>query len=447
MAHRDDPREKYRVERERIENGTETVAALNGENGERILELLDALDPEERSASLVHDGQQVTLASSTLRSYAMRLRMLASEADRPLIELTNEDIDALMEFLLDGSASVGPSDGYTKGTVAQFESALKAFYRYHEGHAVDPEEIPVETQEDSKVDERDLWTVDEIQDMRSVINSKRNEALFELLAYTGQRIRVIQTLRVKDVDPDKGSTGRYYVNEEVEGRKDREGHGPLLGAQGPVRRWLQVHPTGDPEDALITCPPDRTGGATPGERITQVTIRQVLQRIADKAGVDKDVHPHMFRHYFTTVAKRDFGMDDAYIKRLRGDAPGSNVMETTYSHLSDEDAAGHAESQFTGEEPENAMTPAAPCSVCGEMLQAGDKACSNCGAKRAPDAEKSEVEELQERIEELEREKEIQQDIGAAKVLSGDEISDAELEVIASDDALLAKLIEMRSND
>jgi integrase len=267
---------------------------------------------------------------------------------------------------------------------------LKAFYRYHDGHDVDPEQIPTETQESSAVDERDLWTAEEIGAMRSVIDSKRNEALFELLAYTGQRIRVVQTLRVKDVMPDKESTGRYYVNEEVEGRKNRQGHGPLLGAQAPIRRWLQVHPTGAPEDALITCPPNRTGGATPGERITQTSIRDVLGRIAEKAGVEKDVHPHMFRHYFTTVAKRDFGMDDAYIKRLRGDAPGSNVMETTYSHLSDEDAAGHAEAQFTGEEPEeNALTPAAPCTVCGEMMQAGDAACRNCGAGRTPEAEES----------------------------------------------------------
>ena len=31
-------------------------------------------------------------------------------------------------------------------------------------------------------------------------------------------------------------------------------------------------------------------------------------------------------------------MDDAYVKHLRGDSPGSNVMETTYRHLSDDDA-------------------------------------------------------------------------------------------------------------
>jgi len=72
--------------------------------------------------------------------------------------------------------------------------------------------------------------------------------------------------------------------------------------------------------------------------ITQDTIRYNLRKIADNAEVDKDVHPHIFRHYFTTIAKRDYDMDDAYVKHLRGDSPGSNVMETTYRHLSDDDA-------------------------------------------------------------------------------------------------------------
>ncbi|MFB6198800.1 MAG: tyrosine-type recombinase/integrase [Halobacteriaceae archaeon] len=435
----------YGEERARLKD----AESLGGDTIDRILETLDALDAEVRTPAFVHEGEKVELASSTLRSYAMRLRLLANEVNRPFLELTNAEIDDLMVALLKGSAGIGPSKGYTNGTAAQFESALKAFYRYHDDHEVDPEAIPVETQKPSKVDERDLWELDEIKEMLSVINSKHNEALFELLAYTGQRVRVIQTLRVKDVDPDKGETGRYYVNEEVEGLKNREGRGPLLGAQGAVRRSLQVHPTGEPNDALITCPPDRTGGATPGERITQTTIRQVLKRIADKADVKKAVHPHMFRHYFTTVAKRDFGMDDAYIKRLRGDAPGSNVMETTYSHLSDEDASGHAESQFTGEVPETALTPAAPCSVCGEMLQAGDKACSNCGAKRAPDAEQSEIEQLYDRIEKLEAEREIVEDIGAEKALAGmngEGVTEADLTALAKNDQILAKLIELRSN-
>lgn len=408
MTDTDSPRHKYERERERIEE------QLEGANREHVLELLDALDPEVRRPTFEHDGEKTTLASSSLFVYGARLRLLSGEVGKPLIELTNPEIDDLADGLLDGSTGIGPADGYSVSWVQQAENALKAFFRYHEGHDVDPEEIPMESQERTSVDERALWTVDEVNRMRSVIDSKRNEAFFELLAYTGQRIRVVQTLRVKDVDPDAGDTGRYYVNDEVEGRKNRDGHGPLLGARGAVRRWLEVHPTkGEPdheEHALITAMPNTTG--TPGEPLTQTTLRDILRDIADRAGVEKDVHPHMFRHYFTTMARKPksrggFEIDPDHIKRLRGDSPGSTVMETTYQHLGDEDSSEHAEDAFRGEEPEgNALLPAGPCGTCGEMLDAGDKACPNCGHRRAliDESEVDTIDSVIERLKEAEEE-------------------------------------------
>jgi integrase len=94
------------------------------------------------------------------------------------------------------------------------------------------------------------------------------------------------------------------------------------------------------------------GGGESGGMLTQDTIRYHLEKAADKAGVEKTVHPHIFRHYFKTIAKRDYDLDDAYIKHLRGDSPGSNVMETTYRHLSDGDAFEHASAKFEGREVE-----------------------------------------------------------------------------------------------
>lgn len=439
MAHRDDPRTRYELELDRLEavtggapDDTDGPGKLRGDvsetDAEEIREVLEALDGENRRSVFTHDGETVTHQPKTLSNYATRLRLAATEADGDLQEQTTDDVNDMMADMADGRAEIAPSDGYTDGTVGQYQSALIAFYRYYDDHDVDPEAIHVYAPEETTVDERDMFSPEEVQAMREAIDSPRERCLFELLAYSGQRIRAIQTLRVKDVDLDQGV---FYLNENEDGLKDSKGKRPLLGAAEYVRRWLDYHPTGEPEDFLIT--PKPTGGGQPGGKLTQDTIRYHLRKYADKADVSKDVNPHVFRHYFTTIAKRDYGMDDAYIKHLRGDAPGSNVMETTYRHLSDDDAIDHAK-EATGQkepEPQPSLSPDA-CPTCGELLEPDAKACGRCGAVFTPDAQ--------------EAQKQVQQDMGASKALAdGEELTDDDLAEIADDDAILSKLIEIRS--
>lgn len=237
-----------------------------------------------------------------------------------------------------------------------------------------------------------MFTEEEVQAMRDEIESPRNRCLFELLAYTGQRLRAIQTLRIKDIDVQNDV---FYLNEEADGLKGANGKRPLLGASEYVYQWLEYHPTGEPDDYLLT-PTQTSKGAVPGEMLSQSTIRYHLRKIADKAGVDKDVNPHIFRHYFTTIAKRDYGMDDAHIKRLRGDAPQSNVMETTYRHLTDNDTIEHAQAKHEGREPETERPLTLKVRpTCKTELSHDAKACSRCGTVFTPDAAAA-----QEKVEE-----------------------------------------------
>lgn len=382
MGKSDNPRDIYNVKLERLDRAVQE-GDVTESDAELIRGLLDAFDEQVPGEVFRANGNgRETLASKTLANYTTRLRMAAQELDGGLLEQDTDTINDLMADLSRGDAAVGPSDGYAKGTVGQYQSALKALYRYYDGHDVDPEAIPVFAPEKSPVDERDMFSVEEVQAMRDAIENERERCLFELLAYTGQRIRAIQTLRIKDIDL---SEEVMYLNDDAEGLKGASGKRPLLGAAAYVRRWLDYHPTGEPDDYLIT--PKSTGGGTPGDTLSQDTIRYHLRKIADKADVDKDVHPHIFRHYFTTIAKRDYDMDDAYIKHLRGDAPGSNVMETTYRHLSDDDAVEHAQVATGEKEPED-ESPLSPekCPTCGELLDPNAKACSVCGTVFTPDA-------------------------------------------------------------
>jgi len=89
-------------------------------------------------------------------------------------------------------------------------------------------------------------------------------------------------------------------------------------------------------------------------------------------------------------------MDDDTIKWLIHHSDSSDVMRTTYKHLSSEDWIQKAEvsAGYAEEEEESSLTPMA-CDVCGHSLGPTDVACSNCGNVFSPDAHstKEEIEE------------------------------------------------------
>lgn len=241
-----------------------------------------------------------------------------------------------------------------------------------------------------------MFTKEEIQALREGCNNTRDRCLLELLVYTGQRIRALQTLRIKDIDLDDGV---YYLNTDELGLKGAEKTGkkrPLLGAEKAVRDWIEHHPTGNPDDYLITPIPSATNTSGEGEYLSLPAIRRGLQRIAERAGVydretgeGKPPNPHNFRHYFVTVCYREYDMDPSTIKFLIGHGQESTVMETTYQHLTDEDHINAARAQSSAgrepDEPEGALTPET-CPTCRENLPPNAKACSNCGQVFTPDA-------------------------------------------------------------
>jgi integrase len=383
MVKSDDPRARYQREHERLDD-------MGAPDAGPIKELLRALDPEDHTANHVVDGEQETLAVSSLTSYGRALRLLSGETDDPLLETTTDKFNEIFDWW---------GDELSGQTVKQRQSALMKFLRYHPNPTADPRGIVlVNVDTSSSLDPDSVLTGDEIDALRDACSNDRDHCLVDLLAYTGQRIRAIQTLRVKDVDPDAGASGKYWLNDEVEGLKGADKTAttrPLLGAQKAVREWLRAHPTGEPDDYLLTALPSATapGGLTPGGTLDRSSIHVRLSRIADDADVDKDVNPHAFRHFFVTTCKRDYGLEDSEIKHLIGHGPDSRVMETTYSHLSDNEVARNVEEKvgYDVEKDDSALTPPT-CLTCNEPLPGSAKACPSCGAVYTPDAKASQDE-------------------------------------------------------
>ena len=378
------PREKLaarlRTFDEYVENGE-----IDDESAEAIRELIRAYDSE--NIMVPKPSGEKNREPGTLMSWLYRLTVFARHRD--LTTATDDELNGDVQEMLDGTHPRVKDEGLKQGTLRAYQAALRKFYGYHD-YDVDSANIPLFDKEDTSVDPNDMLTREEIQEARGAAGNPRDRALFDLLLYTGQRREAIRTLRLKDVDVQAGT---YRLNPEVDGLKgasDRNGKRPLLGAKGALQNWLEYHPApNEPETYLITARPSYAA-VDPFEPVSGETIRRVMADIKEKTDIKKPMHPHAMRHNFVTIAKRDHDLADDTIKYLIGHDPASNVMETTYAHLSGDDHVERAETAWGIREPED-DSPLTPdvCTVCGNPLEASAKACARCGAVYTPDAQAS----------------------------------------------------------
>lgn len=403
MAHADDPAERYRKARARLDEARDAGDVSDADH-DAITTFLDAKDDRKKAVPAPESG---TAALRSLESYCRRLEAAAGE--RELSGLDTDGVNRLIDDLRTGGTTVGPADGYADGSMQAFSGALSGFYAVNEELGVDPDDVVSVSGGDPAIDSRSVLQREEIQELRGAITNARDRALFELLAFTMQRIRAIQTLRVKDIDLENGE---FYLNTDANGLKGAAGKRPLLGAEGPVRQWLEYHPTDDPDDALITVLPGAQNGEA-GEPLTQAHMNRRLRAIRDRTDVEKPTNAHAFRHYGVTVARAVYDLSWDEIAFMGGWA-SPETPKRIYEHLTDEEFIRKIKVAFGEEEPDDGEDPEdIICTSCGFPLPPDSKACNNCGATIRADAV-SVLEEFEEGA--TERAVEVESEIEAQAV-------------------------------
>ena len=374
------PRDRLNNEKDVVEELTD-VGELSIETRDALLEWADALDDRiTRRKYLDAKGREKTLAPRSIENYLQALR-LCQERGLDLLECSADEFNAFIDRQHD-------ERGLSKVTLMRYQAAAQTFYRYHD-LVIEPDEVHVYAERsEPRHDDRDMFTDDDIDALRDACDRPRDRAFLEMLVYTGQRLTAIRTLRIKDIDVDKGV---LYLNDEVDGLKgaDRRGRKrPLFGARKYVRDWLQYHPRkGEPDAPLFVGDPNHWKTKL-DEPWSEPGVRKHLKRIAERAGVDKPVNPHNFRHYFVTVMKREYSMDTDTLRALLGVTKDSTILETTYSHVTNDDYVRKAEEQLGYREPADAgsLTPET-CPTCGEILQDHWRRCPACGEIFGPELE------------------------------------------------------------
>lgn len=201
------------------------------------------------------------------------------------------------------------------GAVSQCRvlSGLRSLFRFMvlDGYRDDD---PTEFVESPKTGEHlpEVLSVDEVDRMEAAIDlskpeGHRNRAIVEVMFSCGLRVSELIQLRLSDLYIDE-----QYVRVRGKGAKERLV--PMSGrAVSELANWFEWR-------RLVDIKPgeeDYVFLSRLGKRLTRTMVLIMVKRLADAAGIAKNISPHTLRHSFAT-ALLEGGADLSVIQELLG---------------------------------------------------------------------------------------------------------------------------------
>ena len=147
----------------------------------------------------------------------------------------------------------------------------------------------------------------------------RDITILEVLFSTGIRISELCSLTINDINLE---TGKITIHGK--GSKERLvyiGNNNVLSA---IRKYYSMHIKISNTNLFLFTNKQ-------GKRLSEQSVRHMIDRYANKAGVKQHITPHMFRHSFATLLLDD-GVDIRQIQNILGHA--SIVTTQIYTHVS-----------------------------------------------------------------------------------------------------------------
>lgn len=266
-------------------------------------------------------------SKNTIASYALDLRRYVEFLRRQRVG----DLDRVTEAHMSKFVTSLGKDGLSPRSVTRTLSAIKSFHTFLMGDGVmhinpsehiDRPKLPralpgVLTQPEvdailnqparSTQDKRNLWL--------------RDKAILETLYATGMRVSELINLLQPNLLPEEG-----LVRVLGKGSKER-----MVPIGGSALRWIARYQQevrslltqrGKSNDVLFL--------NVRGTALTRMSIWNIVQEYASKAGLTKDVHPHTFRHSFATHLLEG-GADLRAVQEMLGHSDISTTQ--IYTHI------------------------------------------------------------------------------------------------------------------
>ena len=203
-------------------------------------------------------------------------------------------------------------NGNSKRTINRKLSSLRSFFKYLVRNNIvyqNPAEIVASPS--FSVEKPDVLTIEEINSLREVISLKtangiRDRLMLELLYSSG--ITTVELLSVGEGVFDLDKRELYVTN----GKNNR-----IVFFSERVRKYFKDYVEAKKKKYKEKYNPDILFVNGSGNRLSDRSLRRIIDRYAKKAGIEREISPYSFRHTFA-VHMLSHGMDVLYVKELMG---------------------------------------------------------------------------------------------------------------------------------
>ena len=213
---------------------------------------------------------------------------------------------------------------HAKASQARELSGVKSFYNYllmHDKIEQSPTELITTPKRTRHLPE--VLTIEEVEQIIDSIpldttKGKRDRAMLELLYSCGLRVTELTTLRLSDL-----FFGEGYIR--VMGKGSKQRLVPIGNvARERIMMYMDERKVKDSKNKDILFLSNR------GDKLTRIMVFTIIRQAVERAGIDKTVSPHTFRHSFATHLLAG----GASIRQVQ-EMLGHESIETTeiYTHL------------------------------------------------------------------------------------------------------------------
>ncbi|MEK6873934.1 MAG: site-specific tyrosine recombinase/integron integrase [Nanoarchaeota archaeon] len=242
----------------------------------------------------------------TVRNYVNANKILLDFTNKNPEDINEDDIKLFMSEKISDKAST---------SVILFLSAIR--YAYSNILKKDPTFNIKRPKREKKIPS--VLTKEEVRKILDACETKKSKLMLSLLYATGMRVSEITNLKVNHFQFEE-KTG--YIK-QAKGKKDRIFNIPNF-LEEELKSYIVDNKKKDDDFVFSGL----------NGKLTERNIQKIVQGVAKKIGIKKQVHPHTLRHSFATHLLEK-GVDIRHIQVLLGHASISTTE--LYTHISGEE--------------------------------------------------------------------------------------------------------------